>query len=308
MHAGAFNCADVHEAISPAIITLEEAKALRRVEEFHFTRRAFTRQLAARTLRTLGWRVERKRLAFNLQINRRNATITINQGEGKRLTRSQTFKASLLNSTDVHEHIFTAIIARHKAEAFIAVEKLYAAGAFAHDLGWHLRARTAVETAATATAAEAAAITAAAAAETTASAAGTAAEPAAITCIAAATTAARAARVTAEASAAWGIAEAASAAAIEILAKLVALSTTTTLAAATATIPIKTHTPVNTQLPVRLKANSTPRTGVCMPQDAGQIPDAPARHNPKAPQARWKKHRRTSACPDMDIARGRARA
>jgi hypothetical protein len=109
----------------------------------------------------------------------------------------------------------------------------------------HLRARGAVETAATTTAA--AAITAAKTATVTAAAAIAAAW---------ATTAAAAAKATA-----WSTAAAAevtvkstrprrfkaTTAAIEILAKLVALAASA-LSAAFATIPIKTHTLVNTQL------------------------------------------------------------
>jgi hypothetical protein len=53
----------------------------------------------------------------------------------------------------VDEHVLTTTILNDEAEALLSVEELDDAFAFANDLRWHLRARAAAETAATATAA-----------------------------------------------------------------------------------------------------------------------------------------------------------
>jgi hypothetical protein len=136
----------------------------------------------------------------------------------------------------VDEHIITAILTGDEAEALFTIEEFYRALAFANHLSGHLRAGTAVETAATATGAttKAAAITAATARTAKATA----------TIAAKATTRAAATEVAIKSAATWSVAKPATT--VEIAAKVIALAAPA-LAAATATIPIKTHTLINTQ-------------------------------------------------------------
>jgi hypothetical protein len=140
----------------------------------------------------------------------------------------------------VNEHVFTAVIADHEAEALLRVEELDHAGAFANDLGGH--AATAAEAAATTAAATEAAATAAAeaatvaatkaaaAAATAAEAAATAAEP--VTAAEAAATETTAEVATAKAAAAE----------IVIAAEAIALVAPTPATIAAATF-IETHKP-----------------------------------------------------------------
>jgi len=171
----------VHERIGLAIVALNEAEALHRVEELDGTRRLLPGQLtrrtgtagrcttarATRTCRiTITRRAavsDRKRLALDLEVGRRDAAATIDQGEAERLTLGQTGQAGLLDCGDVHEHILAAIVTNDEAEALLAVEEFDHAGAFADDLRRHAAA-TAASTATTEAATAAAAETAAAAA------------------------------------------------------------------------------------------------------------------------------------------------
>jgi hypothetical protein len=125
------------------------------------------------------------------------------------------------------EHVLTAIVANDEAEALLAVEELYDAGALTDDLRGHATTATAAATEPAATAA---------ATETTAAAAEAA------TTAAAAISAAAAAIATAAAEAAATKATAAeiSAAAKIVTAEIVALVTTATTTIATATF-IETH-------------------------------------------------------------------
>jgi hypothetical protein len=94
----------------------------------------------------------------------------------------------------VHEHIFAAVIANDEAEALLAVEEFYDAGAFTDDLGRHA-ATAAASTGTTAEAATAAAAetaTAAATAEAIAAATAAAAESVTATAAKAITTTAKA--------------------------------------------------------------------------------------------------------------------
>ncbi len=108
-HAGAFNRRDVHERIGLAVIALDEAKTLHRVEELDRARCLFARQL---TLRTTGTgttaraivTVTRRaaigngqRLTFNLQVGRRDTATAIDEREAERLTFGQAGQAGLLN-------------------------------------------------------------------------------------------------------------------------------------------------------------------------------------------------------------------
>jgi hypothetical protein len=270
VHSGTFNRADVHKAIGSAIIPLDETKALRAVEELHFASSAFAGQLTTGAGWPLRRRVNGKMLAGDLQLGRRNAAVAVDQREGERLTGSEAFKTGLFDRADVDKHVFAAVIAGNEAKALVAIEKLYAAGAFADDLSGHLRTRAAVKTAATAaaTARTIGAETAAGTATAVTTAAATAAAEAATVTITAETAArsATAAEIAAaETAAARGIAEAATAAAVEVTAtKIVALSAPTmTTLAATAAFPVKTHAPTNTRIvrPAQL-ANHPERTGL----------------------------------------------
>ena len=189
-HAGAFDRADVHECIGLAIVALNEAEALHRVEELDRARRLLTRQLTLRATGTTGTAtrrtrtgiaitrraaiLDRHRLAIDLEIGRRDAAATIDKGEAKRLTLGQTRQPGLLDRADVHEHVLAAVIADNKAKALLAIEKLYDPGAFTNDLWGHAASSTA---AATGRAAKAAAAAKTAAATATAEAIAAAAEP-----------------------------------------------------------------------------------------------------------------------------------
>jgi hypothetical protein len=102
MDAGPFNCADVNEAVGSAIITLDKAETLRRIEEFDFSVGALTGQFPARSGRAIAKaaaaratittvtpgarRIQRHRFAINLEIDGRNPTIAVNQRKAERLT------------------------------------------------------------------------------------------------------------------------------------------------------------------------------------------------------------------------------
>ena len=231
----------MHERVGLAIVALNEAEALHRVEELDGARRLLASQLTGRTgtagacttaraARTCRVTVARraavsdgKGLALDLEVGRRNTAATIDQGEAERLALGQTGEAGLFDCGDVHEHILAAIVTNDEAEALLAVEEFYDARAFADDLGGH---------AATTAAGAAAKAAATAAAEATATTA--AAE-------AIATTAEAIAAATEAISAAAEAVTAAKAAAAEI----VAAETVALVAAAPAAIPaasfIETH-------------------------------------------------------------------
>ncbi len=160
-HSGAFDGADVHEGIGLAVIALNEAEALHCVKELDRAGRLFPGQLALRPAATGGafarrTLLHRDRLAFDLQVGRRNATATIDQRETKRLAFGKTGQPGLLDRADVHEHVFAAIVADDEAETLLRVEEFDDARAFANDLGRHAPTGTAAaataETAAAATA------------------------------------------------------------------------------------------------------------------------------------------------------------
>lgn len=173
-HASAFDRTDMHERIGLAVIALNEAEALHRVEELDRAGCLFPSQLtlwsagagaagtttggtrASVTIARRAAVLDGHWFAINFQISRRNAATTINEREAQRLTLSQTRQPGLLDRTDVHEHIFAAIIANDKAKALLPVEEFDDAGAFPNNLGGH------AATAATATGAAKAAATAAA--------------------------------------------------------------------------------------------------------------------------------------------------
>ncbi len=190
-HAGTFNRADVNERVGLAIIALNKAEALHCIEELHRPRCLFTGQLplratcatatgCTRACIAIAWWAaifNRHGLAVDLQIGRRNAATAINQREPQRLPFGQAGQAGLFDRTDVHEHIFAAVITDDKAEPLLAIEKLDDPGAFTNDLGGHAASSAAAtgRTAKAAAAAKTAASTAAAEPITAATAA--AAEP-----------------------------------------------------------------------------------------------------------------------------------
>jgi hypothetical protein len=142
---------DVNEGVGLAIVALDKAETLHRIEELDGASRLFTGQLALRAtsaatiaakaapVRTRFARTifDRHRLAFDLEFGRGYLAATIDQREAERLALGQARQASLFNCGNVHEHIFAAIIAHDEAEALLTVEKFDDAGAFAHDLGRH---------------------------------------------------------------------------------------------------------------------------------------------------------------------------
>ncbi|MDR6144780.1 hypothetical protein QE363_000573 [Sphingomonas sp. SORGH_AS870] len=251
-HAGALDGRDVNERVGLAVVALNEAEALHCVEELDRAGRLLAGQLALRgaaetTGRTAAGTavtaeaaftrfagraiLDRKRLAFDLQLGGRDAAAAIDEREAERLAFRQAGQAGLLDRRNVDEHVFAAVITHDKAETLLRVEELDDARALANDLGGHPAATTAAE-AATAAATE----TAAAAAEAI-----TAAEAATIatTAEAIAATEAAAEAATAEAITA---AEAATKAAFIAAAEIVPLVATTRAAIASAT-SIETHKP-----------------------------------------------------------------
>ncbi len=187
-HACPFNCRDVHERIRLSVIALHEAEALHRVEELDRASCFFASEFAlgcAAAISTItaakaagsalraitplwtGAIFNRKRIAFDDQISRRDLSAAIHQCEAERLTISKARQASLFNRRNMHENILAAIIADNEAEALLRVEKFDDALAFTDNLRRHRRASrgtaTGTKSAATATATAAEAIPAAAA-------------------------------------------------------------------------------------------------------------------------------------------------
>jgi hypothetical protein len=207
-HASTLNGADVHEGIRLAIVALNEAEALHRVEEFDSAAGLFTRQLTLRTATVATGRCaeaactgfarftrrtaigNRQRLAVDDQIGRRHLAATIDESETKRLSLGKAGQTGLLNSADVHEHVFAAIVTNDEAEALLSVKEFDDTLAFANDLGRH-----AATTAAAASTA-AAESTAAACAATKTTTVAAAAKAAAITEAAATSTTAETAAIT----------------------------------------------------------------------------------------------------------------
>jgi len=208
-HASTLNGADVHEGIRLAVVALNEAEALHRVEELDGAAGLFTRQLTLRAATVATGRCaeaactgfarftrrtaigNRQRLAVDDQIGRRHLAATIDESETKRLSLGKAGQTGLLNGADVHEHVFAAIVTNNEAEALLPVEEFDDTLAFANDLSRH-----AATTAAAASTAAAEATAAACAAAETAAVAAAAAKAAAITEAAAASTTAETAAIT----------------------------------------------------------------------------------------------------------------
>jgi hypothetical protein len=234
------------ESVRLSVIAADEAEALHGVEEFHRSRRFLAGQLALRStaagaaaeITTIFARcpfLNRKRIAFDLEVGCRDTAATIHQREFERLAFGQAGQSRLLNCRDMDEHVFAAIVAYDEAEAFLAVEELYDALAFADHLGGHSAAPGAAEAAATTTAAVAAATISAATAAA-----------AAIRRTVAAAEAATIAVITAAAAAIRRSIAAAEAATITIAgAEIIFTETVALVSAAPAAIPtasfIKTH-------------------------------------------------------------------
>jgi hypothetical protein len=200
------------ERIRLAVIALDEAEALHCVEELDDARSLFARQLTLRSGRSA---LDCHRLTFDAQVGRRDASAAIDEGELQRLTVGQVRKTRLLHRRNVHENVLAAIVTNDEAEAFLRVEELYNALAFADDLGRHSATAAAAATeaaAATTAAAEATASTAAVAAATTTAeaiaATAAAAESVAAAAVSTATAATKAIATTAAEAAAIAIAAA----------------------------------------------------------------------------------------------------
>jgi len=184
-HTSTFNRTDVHECVGLAIIALNKAEALHRVEEFDGPGRLFPGKLtlrpacrwtAARRCLTITWRsaiFNRQWFAIDLEISCRNSAAAINQCEPQRLAFGKSGQARLFDGADMDENILSAIVAHDKAKTFLTVEEFDDTGPFANDLGRHPAASTAAagRTTETAAAAESTASTAAAESVATATAA-----------------------------------------------------------------------------------------------------------------------------------------
>jgi hypothetical protein len=225
------------ESIGLAIVALNEAEALHRIEKLdrstgflagQLTLRARLAATAAKVAPAVTATVaaatgivaarltlDRHWFAVDSQIGRGNAAATIDEREFQRLSVGKIGKSGLLDCRDVDEHIFAAVFTDDETETLLRVEEFDDAFAFANDLRGH--AATAATTAAAKTtaaaAAEAAASTATVAtAEAAASAASSSSYTAASSAAAAASTAAAA--ITAAAAATIATAVAAATAAV----------------------------------------------------------------------------------------------
>src|SRR5690242_553461 len=136
-HAGALDRRDVHERIGLAVVALNEAEALHRIEELDRAGRLLAGQLALRAAAvaataaeaTLAGRARRAlfhrhRLAVDLEIGRRDAATAIDQREAERLALGQAGQAGLLDCRYVHEHILAAVVTDDEAEALLSIEEL----------------------------------------------------------------------------------------------------------------------------------------------------------------------------------------
>lgn len=129
-----FNRADVNKSVWLAVITRDEAKALHRIEELDRAGRLLASQLSLR--RSLAF-LHGDGLADNLEIASGNLAATVDQLEFQLLTFGQTVEPGAFDRADVHEHIFTAIIALNEAETLARIEEFHDALALPDDLGWH---------------------------------------------------------------------------------------------------------------------------------------------------------------------------
>jgi len=214
---------------------------LERVEELDGARSLVAGQLTLRSSRSRLALCHGDNITHHHEVAGRNLATTIDEGEFQTLTFSQTFKASALDSRDVHKHIFATVFTLDKAEALLAVEELDDTLALANDLRGHAAASASATTgtakAATTAAArgtkataaaEAATITAAKAAATTA------ATAEAITAATAKTIAAATAEAITAATEAATITAAKAAATTAATAEAITAATAKTIAAATA--------------------------------------------------------------------------
>jgi hypothetical protein len=257
-HAGALDGGNVDKSIGLPIIALNEAEALHRVEEFdrpagflagELPLRAATIAAAAGssaiTRRTTI--LDRKRLAFDLEVGRGNAATAIDEREFERLAFGKPGQTGLLDGGNVDEHVLTAIVAHDETETLLTVEEFDDALAFADYLGRHAAAAGSTATAATETAAAAA------------------------EAIAAAETAAAAEAVTAAtATATEAIAATAGISAVTLISEAVALILATTLPAAPT---FETHAvliPISPRVPSRLTPGRGARVPLFLAIDDGQ--------------------------------------
>jgi len=259
-HSGALDGRDMDEGVGLAVIALNEAEALHRVEELDRAAGLFARQLTLRPTGTAASStattaaLDSHRLTLDSKIGRRNPSAAVDERELERLAVCKVGQSRLLDGRDVNEHILAAIIANDEAKALLRVEELDDALALANYLRGHSATAAAAApetTAASAAAAEATASTAAAA------------KAAAITETATATIAAAATA----ASAAVAAALLKAAAKISTESRLIAAETVALVAAAPTAVPlapsIETHAPSELEF-----SPPTPQTNALGPNGA----------------------------------------
>jgi hypothetical protein len=167
------DCRNVDKGVGLAVVALDKAEALHRVEELDRATGLFSGQLALRSTgagaaSTAATALDWHRIAFDSQVGRRNTSAAIDERELERLTIREIGQSGLLNGRNVNENVFAAIIAYDEAEALLGVEEFDDALAFANDLGGHPAAAAAKSAAAATAESTAAAAAIAATAESTA--------------------------------------------------------------------------------------------------------------------------------------------
>ena len=164
-HSGILDRTNVDERIRLTIVAGDKSEALHAVEELDRSGSPFSGQFTLRGCLTL---LHRDNFPDRDKVTGRNLAATVNKGEFQILPLGQAFKTSPLDSTDMDEHVFAAIILLDESEALVRVKELHRAFALADDLGRHAAApRSTAETTAAAGTTRAAAETATAAEATT---------------------------------------------------------------------------------------------------------------------------------------------
>jgi hypothetical protein len=124
----------MNECIGLAVISLDEPKALHRIEELDRPLRFFAGQLPLRA--ALG-ALDGHRLTVDPQVRRRDLAAAIDERELQRLPVGKIGKSCLLDRGNVNEHVVATIVADDEAESFLRIEELHDALAFADDLRGH---------------------------------------------------------------------------------------------------------------------------------------------------------------------------
>src|SRR4249919_4244421 len=153
----------MHECIRLAVVALNEAEALHRVEELDRSAGLLTSQLTLRAAgcaaapATTAAALDCHRFALDAKVRRGDTAAAVDERELERLAISKVGKTCLLDRRDMNKHVLTAIVADDEAEALLRIEEFDDAFAFANDLRRHSATAATSAAAAESTAAAAAA-------------------------------------------------------------------------------------------------------------------------------------------------------